>query len=76
MKQDMKYIKCELECLAPVHIGNGETLQNLEYLYDETEEELYFIDRTKWMRFMTDNRLVDKFVSFHADYNSKTTKDN
>lgn len=76
MKQDdLRYVKCELECLAPVHIGSGETLQNLEYLYDETEQELYFIDRTKWMRFLTENRLVDRFVNFYAGYNSRTTKD-
>ena len=42
----------EIECLSPVHIGNGRKLQAFEYLYDGEAGTVYFVDKRKWTSFL------------------------
>lgn len=52
----------ELECVSPVHIGNGETLRPFEYLYDSYKRCVYFINQTKWVQFLERHQLMDDFA--------------
>jgi CRISPR-associated protein Csm5 len=83
IKQDyLERKEYEIECISPVHIGSGEVLRAFEYLYDYKSQTVYFIDESKWIRFLYDHRLMDDFAqyidrnasrmkqskSFHGDY--------
>lgn len=52
----------ELECVSPVHVGNGETLRAFEYLYDSANRYVYFIDEGKWIAFLQRHNLTDAFA--------------
>ena len=52
----------ELECVSPVHVGNGETLMAFEYLYDSTNQYVYFINEGKWITFLMRHNLIDAFA--------------
>lgn len=62
MKLEHKIL--ELECVSPVHIGNGETLKAFEYLYDRKSQQLYFLDESKWIEFLYRHNLIDKFSTY------------
>lgn len=50
-----------LECLAPVHIGSGVKLRKSEYLYDQKNKKVHFINESQWINFLAKNNLMDKF---------------
>lgn len=54
----------EIECLSPVHIGNGTVLKAFEYLYDRKEQKVYFIDEGKWIRLLARRQLMDDFAAY------------
>ena len=54
----------EIECLSPVHIGNGTVLKAFEYLYDRKEQKVYFIDEGKWIRFLAHHDFLDSFSHY------------
>lgn len=54
----------ELNCLSPVHIGNGETLKAFEYLYDHKTSTVYFLNEAKWIAFLDKNNLINKFFEY------------
>lgn len=60
----------ELTCMAPVHIGNGVTLKAYEYIYDDHQQQVLFLDERKWMIFLYERGLMDAF----ADYVKVTAK--
>lgn len=51
-----------LECLSPVHIGGGGELKAYEYLYEKVKDMAYFVDEAKWVRFLSERKLIDKFA--------------
>ncbi len=54
----------ELECVSPIHIGSGETLKAFEYLYDRKAQQVYFLDESKWIKFLYNHNLIDKFAAY------------
>ena len=65
MKTDKwEYKTYELTCVSPVHIGNGEKLRAFEYLYDRARQEVYFVDETRWIQFLSGHRLIDSFAEY------------
>ncbi len=60
----LEYKTYELTCVSPVHIGNGEKLRAFEYLYDRSRQEAYFLDESKWIRFLARHDLMDSFAGY------------
>ena len=56
--------KVVLTCISPVHIGSGETLKAVEYLYDSSQQMLYFLDESKWIKFLFEKNLIDEFAGY------------
>lgn len=56
----------ELECISPIHIGNGQLLKQYEYilLKDRNQQRVCFLDKMKWMRFLMDHDLVDDYAGY------------
>ena len=55
----------ELEVLTPIHIGGVDyktKLNKMEYLYDPNKAILTLIDNTKFVEYLTKNRLLDKYI--------------
>ena len=42
----------ELECISPIHIGNGQMLKQFEYilLRERNQQRVCFLDKMKWMK--------------------------
>ena len=53
-----------LTCISPVHIGSGETLKAVEYLYDSSQQTVYFLDESKWIKFLAEKNLIDEFARY------------
>lgn len=67
----------ELTCISPVHIGSGETLTPIEYVYDTEHQVIYFLDETKWRTYLFKQNLLDSFIRYlkknnHTNRSSKT----
>ncbi|MGO5130086.1 type III-A CRISPR-associated RAMP protein Csm5 [Mitsuokella jalaludinii] len=56
-----------LTCVAPVHIGNGMTLRAYEYVYDDQEHQVLFLDEAKWIAFLYERGLMDDFTQYVND---------
>ena len=54
----------ELTCISPIHIGNGEVLKTIDYIYDAKQQKMYFLDETKWRRFLVDHNLLIDFLDY------------
>ena len=54
----------ELQCISPVHIGNGDKLKAFEYLYDRKMQEVYFLNESKWITFLHHHHLIDDFAAY------------
>ena len=54
----------ELTCIAPVHIGNGESLKQFEYIHEKNrnEEKVYFLDQKKWMSYLMRHQWIDDYA--------------
>ena len=52
----------EIECLSPVHIGSGDKLTAVEYIFDEKARQVYFLDQARWLQFLYRKRLTDEFL--------------
>ncbi len=59
-----EYRKVVLTCVSPVHIGSGETLKAVEYLYDSSNTTVYFLDESKWIKFLAEKNLIDEFARY------------
>ena len=53
-----------LQCISPIHIGSGETLKAVEYLYDSQNQTVYFLDESKWINFLFSKNLIDEFAKY------------
>lgn len=56
MRQEVQ--KFTLQCLSPVHVGNGVTLHPFEYLYDKNTQEVYFLEQKKWVALLIKHHLL------------------
>lgn len=54
----------ELTCISPIHIGNGEVLKTIDYIYDAKQQQMYFLDETQWRRFLVDHNLLMNFLEY------------
>lgn len=57
----------EIRCIAPVHVGCGETLMPFDYLYDSRRDEMLFLDPTRWAHFLVEHKLIDKIAGQMQD---------
>ena len=54
----------ELECIGPVHTGSGEKLRAFEYLYNSETREATFLKPTKWIAFLDQRGLMERFATY------------
>lgn len=54
----------ELTCISPIHIGSGETLNPIEYVYDARHQVIYFLDESKWKNFLVNKKLLSSFMDY------------
>lgn len=64
----------EIDCLSPVHVGNGETLTAFEYLYDRKSGKVYFVDEEKWISFLHAKNLMDEFFSYVQRFSANVNR--
>ena len=62
LKREVKTLL--LQCISPIHIGSGETLKAVEYLYDSSKKIVYFLDESKWINFLFSKNLIDEFTKY------------
>lgn len=66
MSKIIKY-NMQLEVLTAVHIGGTSyksTLGKMDYLFNNEERKLIIIDNAKFMRLLSDKKLLDKYISY------------
>lgn len=54
----------ELTCISPIHIGSGEKLSQIDYVYDTKRQIAYFLDEQKWKQFLLEKGLLTKFITY------------
>lgn len=54
----------ELNCLSPVHIGDGTALKAFEYIYDPENQQVIFVQEAAWIAFLQKRDLIDAFVGY------------
>ncbi|QSQ08592.1 hypothetical protein H0A61_00925 [Koleobacter methoxysyntrophicus] len=59
-----KKYSIRLKALSPVFIGGGEDskVSRLEYVYSRNSKKIYLLDSGKWVRFLSETRLLDDYV--------------
>lgn len=55
-----KYV-LEIETHGPVHIGNGEKHSPYEFVYQPEIKRLGMLNEGKWLRYLKDNKLYEKY---------------
>lgn len=60
----LKTFKIKLTAVGPIHIGSGQIIRKQEYIYDEYQSKVYFIDGLKMTRFLKEKNLLNKFLSY------------
>ena len=54
----------ELQCLSPVHVGSGEVVKPVEYLFDRKRQRIYFLNEKRWITFLHQYQLMEPFVEY------------
>ena len=54
----------ELTCISPVHIGNGEILKPIDYIYDKENQRVLFLDEHKWKVYLSEHQLMEPFCHY------------
>ncbi len=54
----------ELTCIGPIHTGSGEKLKAFEYLYNSETREAAFLNPTKWVAFLDQRGLMERFAAY------------
>lgn len=63
IKDYLETQKLVIKCMSPVHIGNGDVpLKSFQYMYDEQDNKVYFLDEHKWSVFLFKRQLTDAFA--------------
>ncbi|MHD0396720.1 type III-A CRISPR-associated RAMP protein Csm5 [Staphylococcus simulans] len=60
----LKTYKIKLTAIGPIHIGSGQTIRKQEYIYDDYQSKVYFIDGLKMTKFLKAKHLLNKFLSY------------
>lgn len=57
-----------LECLGPLHIGGGadSKLSQYQYLYNQAERQVYFVDEHKFANLLMNKGLFEEFFKYLA----------
>lgn len=59
-----------LKTLGPVHIGSGETLTKIDYIFNPFNSRVQFVNQRKLLDFLTENNLLEKFMN-EIKFNNK-----
>lgn len=72
MKQipDVQFYKMKLKILSPTFIGSGETYNRCDYIKDG--DKIYLIDEDKWIEYLLEKNLLDKFTKHLEKMGKKT----
>lgn len=54
----------ELTCISPIHIGNGEILKPIDYVYDKRKQQIFFLNEGKWKAYLVQHQLLDEFFDY------------
>ncbi|OPZ94293.1 MAG: RAMP superfamily protein [Firmicutes bacterium ADurb.Bin419] len=55
-----KYV-IEIETKGPLHVGNGEKHSPYEFVYQPESKKLGMLNEGKWLKYLKDNRLYEKY---------------
>lgn len=61
MIERLKKYVIEIETKGPVHIGNGEKHSPYEFVYQPESKRLGMLNEGKWIKFLKDNKLYEKY---------------
>ncbi len=64
-KQD--YQKWRLTCISPVFIGDGETWNPGQYLYDPNQRKVFFLNEHQWIQFLYKEKKFPQFATYIID---------
>lgn len=65
MKYDhLERQEIELTCISPVHIGSGEAFSSIDYVYDDRNKRVYFLDETKWKTLLYKKNLFTDLITY------------
>lgn len=72
MKQipDVQFYKMKLKILSPTFIGSGETYNRCDYIKDEGK--IYIINQEKWIEYLLEKNLLEKFTKYLEKMGKKT----
>lgn len=62
MLRDIVNYKLVMETLGNVHVGNGEKLSTLDYVFDSKSEKYGLLDPSKWMGFLSDKNFLEEYL--------------
>ena len=61
MIERLKKYVIEIETKGPVHVGNGEKHSPYEFVYQPESKRLGMLNEGKWIKFLKDNKLYEKY---------------
>ncbi|EAX48909.1 CRISPR-associated RAMP protein, Csm5 family [Thermosinus carboxydivorans Nor1] len=61
MNKHLETVTIKLTCLGPVHVGSGDKLTKLQYIYDTKQRRAYFLNETAWIGLLSQKRLLSSF---------------
>lgn len=62
MESYLKHYKMKLKTLAPLYIGSGKEVTKKQYIF--ANNKIYVIDVPKFLKFIADKNLTDKYMTF------------
>ncbi len=65
-RDQYKYYKVKLQVVTPIHVGGGEDtkLNKMNYIHDKARKRLYVIDSKKFMNFLAEKKLFEKYIQY------------
>lgn len=68
MKNPYKSYKMKLITLSPIFIGNGEELNQGQYIFDNAQMVVKILDENKFANFLNKNNLIDEYSNALIKY--------
>ena len=62
MESYLKHYRMKLKTLAPLYIGSGKEVTKKQYIF--ANNKIYVIDVPKFLKFIADKNLTDKYMTF------------
>lgn len=66
--------KMQLRILTPVHVGNGQSYNRLDYIYDPENQVLGILDQAKWLHFLLQKNLADEYINRIMAYSANQSR--